>query len=129
MIATTFLAQYIGILFVVLGTVGIFRSRLIQKWLTKAIIRPSVFFLIGVFEFMAGLLLVLGHQTWTSFPAVIISLLSWLLVLESLFYLIAPRASIVHLLAQVDKRDIIIATSIVFVGVGVVLALFGFGLI
>jgi hypothetical protein len=129
MIETSFLAKYLGILMLAMGIVGIFRYELIQLWLKRALVRPSVFFLIGVFEFMVGLLIILGHQQWGGFTAGLVSLLGWLAVLESALYLTLPKASIGHLLGRMDKSPMIIATGIISVGLGVVLTLSGFQVI
>lgn len=129
MISTVFLAKYFGILMLVMGVVGILRYELIQLWLKRALVRPSVFFLIGVFEFMIGLLIVLGHQQWGSFSAGLVSLIGWLMLLESALYLTLPKVSLVHLLGRMDQPPMIIATSIISIGLGVVLGLFGFGVL
>lgn len=126
MIETTFLAKFFGIVMLVFGLVGVFRYQLIQEWLTKTLRKPSTFFLIGVFEFMVGLLVALGHQQWGSFTAGLVSLLGWLMVLESILYLTLPKGSLVHLLGRMDRPPMIIATGIISIGLGVVLTLSGF---
>lgn len=129
MISTTFIAQYLGILMVVMGVVAAWRHELIKLWLKRALVRPSVFFLIGVFEFMIGLLIVLGHQKWGSVPAGLVTVLGWLAIIESMLYLTLPKGSLVHLLGRLNRSDLIIATAIVNAAVGIVLILFGFGLV
>ncbi len=85
--------------------------------------------MIGATEFAIGLLLVLLHQNWATFPGVVVSVLSWGFVLEGLMYAILPRVSLVHAVARVNRNDIFTATSIVGLAFGVVLALFGFGVL
>lgn len=126
MIETLFLAKFFGIVMLVLGLVSVIRNQLIQKWVTKALRQPSTFFLVGVFEFMAGLLVVLSHQQWGSFTAGLVSLIGWLMLLESVLYLTLPKASLVHLLGRMERPPMIIATAIISIGLGVVLTLSGF---
>lgn len=129
MIETTFIAKYLGILMLVMGVVGIARHKLIQLWLKRALVRPSVFFLIGIFEFMLGLLIVVGHQKWGSFSAGLVTVLGWLAIIESMLYLTLPKGSIMHLLGRVDRSDLVIATSVISIGLGVVLTLSGYQVI
>jgi hypothetical protein len=112
-----------------MGAVTISRHKLIQLWLKRALVRPSVFFLLGILEFMIGLLIVLGHQQWGSFSAGLVSLLGWLAILESVLYMTLPKASLVHLLGRMDHAPMIIATGIISAGIGVVLVLSGFQII
>lgn len=129
MISSTFLGQYLGILLLVMAALGIFRARLIHGWISKALRKPSVFFLIGTVEFMVGLLLVLGHQQWSGFFPSVISLFGWLVLIEGALYLFLPRRSVVHMLARVSRTDVIKAGAIVTLGLGVILTLFGFGVL
>jgi hypothetical protein len=129
MIETTFIVKYLGILMLVMGVVGIARHKLIQLWLKRALVRPSVFFLIGIFEFMLGLLIVVGHQKWGSFSAGLVTVLGWLAIIESMLYLTLPKGSIMHLLGRVDRSGLVIATSVISIGLGVVLTLSGFQVI
>jgi len=129
MISTTFLAQYLGILMLALGSVSLIRNRVILQWVRKVLRKPSVFFLVGVFEFMVALLIVLGHQQWGSFGAGLVSVIGWLMLAESILYLTLPQASLVHLLAALDDPVAIQGVAIVTVGLGVTLTLIGFEIV
>ncbi|PSO45740.1 MAG: hypothetical protein BRC25_01160 [Parcubacteria group bacterium SW_6_46_9] len=126
MISTLFLAKYFGILMLALGLVILFRHRLISQWVRKALLKPSVFFLTGVFEFMIGLLIVLGHQKWGSFTAGLVSVVGWLMLIESALYITLPKASLVHMVGKMDNATMVQATAIVSIGLGATLALLGF---
>jgi len=129
MISTLFIAKYFGILMLALGAVSLFRHRLILQWVRKALLKPSVFFLVGVLEFMIGLIVVLGHQQWGSFTAGLVSVVGWLMLAESVLYLTLPRASLVHLLGRMDNSTMIQATAIVSIGLGATLTLLGFQIV
>lgn len=129
MIPTAILAQYLGIIMLVFGGVSLFRYNLILQWIRKALAKPSAFFLVGVFEFMIGLAIVLGHQQWASFGAGLVSLTGWLFLAESILYLTLPKSSVVHLVGQIDNSAIIQALAIILGGLGATLTLFGFGVL
>jgi len=129
MITTEVLAKYLGITMLVFGSVSLFRHRLILQWIQKALLKPSAFFLVGVFEFMFGLIIVLGHEQWGGFGAGLVSVVGWLILAESILYITLPKPSVVHLLGQIDNAAVIQATAIIMMGLGTTLTLLGFGVL
>lgn len=129
MSATLFLAQYLGILMIVFGAAGIYKRKSFRRWLRRIARRPGVLTMIGMLEFAAGLFLIFAHQSWASFPAVLVSLVSWLMIIEGALYMFLPQASIARLLGRFNREDLIVASSIIGLGLGVVLVLFGFGIV
>lgn len=81
------------------------------------------FFILGTVVFMFGLLITMLHNDWSTFTGVLVGLIGWGAVLESLMYLFLPRRSLVMLYAYVDDRDVIKASAIVGLGLGITLVL------
>jgi hypothetical protein len=48
--------------------------------------------LLGTFNLLLGLFLILGHNIWRWGPPVIVTLTAWLMTLKSIVYLLFPRA-------------------------------------
>ena len=122
------LAQFYGVVLLVVSLACLLRAQAIAGSMKRLAYRPNMLFAIGVIEFIIGTALVLLHSHWTSLQAVLISIIHWELVLEGLLLLFLPQ-QMCRLLKYVKSKQIVQASSIIMLAVGVLLAGFGFEII
>ncbi len=88
---TIFLAQIWGPILVAVG-LGFFVSRKyyakIYRDLEKA---PFAVLFFGMFAMAAGIIQVLGHNTWETFPQILISALGWALLIKGIVCTVVPH--------------------------------------
>jgi hypothetical protein len=52
---------------------------------------PAVTFIAAIFALVLGLALVMLHSLWTDFPAILVSLLGWVILIKSILLFAAPQ--------------------------------------
>ncbi len=92
MAATTlFLAKLIGLYALIVCAALAVNGRTAREAWQKMVERFEVIYLVSFIELVLGLLVVLSHNFWYSFPAVIVTIFGWLMVIEAIFYLALPK--------------------------------------
>jgi len=91
MAATLLLAKVYGLAFV-LGTLGI----LMRKGHLKEVVDDftkslALAYMAGMAMVALGLVLVLKHNVWGTFPEVLVSLLNWIILVKGALYLLFPK--------------------------------------
>ena len=86
----------------------------------------TLVYLFGLFDFAAGLAIVLTHNVWAANWRVLITLLGWLMLIRGAVRILAPEA-IMGFAAKVFRNKQLIPISGVVTGVlGLVLCYFGY---
>ena len=122
------LTQFYGVVLCVLSVACISRTNTVLAGIRTLAYRPNLLFVIGAFEFTVGAILVLLYSGWSSLQAVIVSVIHWELVVEGLLLLFFPKL-MSRLSRNIKSKQIVQASSIIMLAVGVLLAGFGFEIV
>ena len=87
---TVFLATVIGWFMVIVSLHLLFRHEHMKSVMTDVIAKPGLFFVFALFTLILGLLMVTSHNIWLMGWPVVITLLSWLVLLSGLIRLVFP---------------------------------------
>jgi uncharacterized membrane protein HdeD (DUF308 family) len=125
---TLLLSKVLGIFLVIVGLAAVLRSRhfaavaqaFVQERLTRLVL--------AITELLAGLFLVVTHNDWSSLPAILVTLLGWMAVIEGAAYLLLPDKILKRLVEQFRSPAWYVGGGLVSIVIGAYLAAFGFGL-
>jgi hypothetical protein len=121
-----FLARLIGPLLLAVGA-GILIDPKPFRTIAGEVVRSmTLIYLFGLFDFAAGLAIVLTHNVWTANWRVLITLLGWLMLIRGAVRILAPE-TIMGYAAKVMRNKKVIPISGVVTGVlGLVFCYFGY---
>jgi len=91
---TTYLAQLIGPITLLLSLSFLFKAKVYMEWFKHVEKTQPYLFLQGIVESTVGLALVLNHNLWGSAPEIIISFLGWAMIMEGSMALLTSDKSI-----------------------------------
>jgi vacuolar-type H+-ATPase subunit I/STV1 len=88
---TLFLSRLIGLYCILIGLSMMTHSQATVETVTALLQNPSMTLIIGVITLAAGLAMVLAHNIWSgSALAVVVTLVGWMALIKSLFFLFLP---------------------------------------
>lgn len=88
--ATTFLATVIGWYMVVFSFLILFRHEHVKSAVSDIMANRGLFFILAIMTFILGLLMVASHNIWVMGWPVIITVLSWLVLVSGIVRLFFP---------------------------------------
>lgn len=121
-----FLAKMLGLYFLLLAVVGLFRQKSVKNMLRDIGKEPLLIWTIASVEIAAGLALILGHSVWQGWELVI-TLVGWAFLIEGLFYLLFPARTISKVVRRMAKGKWYSLGILLSLIIGVYLAGYGFG--
>ncbi len=126
MAASIFLARLLGPLLLVVGA-GILVNPKPFRTIAGEVIRSlTLVYLFGLFDFAAGLAIVLTHNVWAASWRVLITLIGWLMLIRGAARILAPE-TVMGYAAKVMRNKQMIPISGGVTGVlGLVLCYFGY---
>ena len=90
---TIFLSRLIGLYCILVALSMITRRQATLESVTRLFRNPSIILLTAVITLAAGLAMVLAHNIWSGGAlAVVVTLVGWITLIKSLFFLFLPRA-------------------------------------
>lgn len=123
---TVFLAKALGVILIVLSAIIVIRRNTmmvaIRGWTEQRLLRM----VIAILEVIGGVFLVVAHNVWSPLPAAVISGIGWLLLIEGIFYVIAPEPLIDGVLKAFNKPPVYLVGGGLAAALGVYLAGFGY---
>jgi uncharacterized membrane protein len=121
-----FLARLIGPLLLAVGA-GILIDQKPFRTIAGEVVRSvTLVYLFGLFDFVAGLAIVLTHNVWAANWRVLITLLGWLMLIRGAARILAPE-TIMGYAAKIMRNKQVIPISGVVIGLlGLVLCYFGY---
>jgi uncharacterized protein YjeT (DUF2065 family) len=125
-VTTIVLVQIIGVYMLVAGISGLLypeRMRAAMREFSKSRILP---YFDGAFALVIGLLIVIFHTSWEGLPAIIVSVVGWLAVLEGLVMFLAPDDTMKGFLKTFERPSVIRGFLVVALVVGLYLTYVGF---
>lgn len=124
-----YLAQLFGLYFVIVGGIVVLRRRALMPMVTDLFGDKALILVVGVLELAAGLLIVLSHQVYTLDYRGLITLIGYWMVIEGIFYLVAPQKMMRRVLKRFNTPAWYVNGGALAVMLGVYLSAVGFGLI
>ena len=98
---TIFLSRLIGLYCILMGLSMITRRQATVETVTALLQNPMMTLILGVITLAAGLAMVLAHNIWSgSVLAVVVTLVGWMALLKSLFFLFLPHEMETRLFLQ-----------------------------
>lgn len=125
-----FLAQTLGLFMTIIGAAFLFRSEYFIEKFKSFFKNHQLRITFVIFELLAGLFLVLGHDSNLSpvpIYARIVSLFGWALIAESLFNLFAPESTIEKFYSKFMEKGWFVGFSLISLLLGFYLVINGFG--
>jgi hypothetical protein len=117
---TLFLAQLLGVLFIVVGLSMWFQKKLLLDAVQLIIHNRVVVYLMGFVGVVAGLALILAHNLWSAgFLALVITLIGWITLFRGLIALFASQnflKKILHLI-KFEKNYYLIVMFVLILGI------------
>lgn len=123
-----FFAQLFGLYFIIVGLVVAVRQQTIRPIISQLAHNRSFFFLVAFLELAAGLALVLRYPEVNFTLPGVISLVGWMLTVESIFYLTMPHRSVERIIKAFNTPAWYMGGGALSVLIGAYLALIGFGM-
>jgi hypothetical protein len=93
MYASIFLGKLFGFYLLFVGLVMFMQKAKLLPMFEKIVQKPAMYFYGGLINLVMGLLLVLSHNVWSFSWPLILTLLSYLILLKGLLFLFFPEKS------------------------------------
>ena len=126
MATSLFLARLLGPLLIVVGASLLLNPKLFRAMAGEIVASVTLVYLFGIFDFTAGLAIVLVHNVWLPSWRLIITLLGWLLVLRGAVRVLATERMMRFAKPLLSGKNIYLISGLVCVGLGLVLCYFGY---
>ena len=98
---TLFLSRLIGLYCILIGLSMMTHSQATVETVTALLQNPSMTLILGVITLAAGLAMVLAHNIWSGGTlVVVVTLVGWMALVKSLFFLFLPREMETRLFLQ-----------------------------
>lgn len=119
--ATPFLAIVLGWYMVVFGLLVLIRRKQFGLIMTNILKHQESFFILALLTFTIGLLMVVSHNLWVMAWPVVITLLSWLILISGIIRLFFPEAIAKKARSLKEKPWGLIITALVILCIGIYL--------
>jgi len=88
---TVFLGRLIGLYCLLCALSMMIRKQSIVETVTALVHDAPLMFIVGIITLVAGLAMVLAHNTWSGGPlAVVVTLVGWITLVKGLLFLLLP---------------------------------------
>jgi len=121
-----FLAKVIGLYFLVIGLHMALRRKELRIMFETFVENRPLTYLTSVFALILGLLLVVSHNVWIAGWPIIITLLSWLVLIKAIAYLLLPFDALARAVKVFNRPAWFTAGGAITAGFGLFLAGKGF---
>lgn len=122
------LAQVIGITALVKGVAVLVRPKFVRGILKDLFDNHALFYFLITTELVIGLFLVLTHNIWENSYVVIITILGWLMVIESILFLLLSENITSKVVKKLDNDSMYRFGAALSLIIGAYLIYAGFGL-
>lgn len=124
-----FIAQLFGIYFLVVGAIVLYRKQAIMPSIKELQKNRPVFLVFALIELVAGIAVVLTYPDVTLDWEGVVSLIGWMLAIESIIYLSISRKEMQFIVRKFTTPQSLQVSGIVAVVIGLYLSAVGFGFI
>lgn len=123
---TAFLSKLVGLYVVVIAIAVLVNKAMMVATVTGLFQDPAVVVISGVIALGIGLAIVLGHNVWSSAPAIIVTIIGWLSLLKGLALLLVPANVQAAYALGVNYNQYFSVYAVVTLVVGIYLTYAGF---
>ncbi len=122
-----FLAQLLGVYFIIAGIIIIVRRKSLMPAVTEIGHNRALILIVALVELIAGLAIAIAHPVFTPDWRGAISLIGWWMIVESVIYLILPFSGMRRLVRYFNTSRWYISGGFTAIVLGGYLAGAGFG--
>jgi hypothetical protein len=122
----TFLLQLFGVYFVLIGTIVIVQRKSVMRVIERLAYNSALVFVLAIIELVAGLAIVLTYPMPSATPSGIISLIGWMMVVESILYALMPMTFMRTLVRAFNTPVWYVSGGALAVLLGLYLSYYGF---
>lgn len=119
--ATVFLASALGWYLVVFGLFILLRKEHLASVMKELMGHRDLFFILAIFTFTLGLLMVLSHNVWIMGWPVVVTLFCWLILISGLIRLFFPEYAIKMAQSFLNQPRRMVVAAILFILLGIYL--------
>lgn len=123
---SVFLAQVMGLGFLLIGLGHLLNLGGMKKLLTEYSKSPALMYLTGFMLTVAGVVLVLHHNTWGADWTLLITILCWLVLVKGLFFVFLPNLMAKEMKSMAKQENLLMFGAILSLVMGVYLGYLGF---
>ncbi len=124
--STTFLAQAIGILFIIIGLSLSIERKMVMGVFKDIFKHRALSYMWGIITLIISTLMILEHNIWSGITEISVTILGWYLFLEALDYVFIPQKQLSILLKYLHKKAVYYSLSIIFILFGMYFFICGF---
>lgn len=124
-----FFAQLFGLYFILVGLIVMIRRCSIMPTVSELARSKALLLVFAMFELAAGLAVILAHPRPALDLSGIISIIGWMMVVESLIYLTLPSKHVQKFVKWFNKPNWYVGGGALSIALGAYLAFIGFGLV
>jgi uncharacterized protein YjeT (DUF2065 family) len=121
-----FLARLLGPLLLLPGIGLLVNPRAFRAMATEVVGSITLVYLFGLFDFAAGLAIVLVHNVWTVNWRVLITLIGWLLLIRGAARILITDTLMDYAKTVIRKKQLYPVSGVVLVFLGLMLCYFGY---
>ena len=122
-------AQLLGLYFLIVGVIVLYRKQSIMPGMNQLIANRTLVIVLALVELLAGLAVVLTYPSLSWDWMGLISLIGWMMIVESVIYLAMPYGRVAKLLRTFSRGNWLQAGGVIGVIAGGYLAAIGFGIL
>jgi hypothetical protein len=122
---TRMFSRVLGLFLAILDVTAVVRASDMQALLAQFEANSLWTWVTGAFVLLFGLVIIAGHQYWRGAPAIIVTLLGWLITLRGVLLLAFPKAFVAVANSMIGAQALWMSLCIVFAVVGLYLAYVG----
>jgi hypothetical protein len=126
MTTSVFLARLLGPLLLAVGASVLINPKPFHTMAGEVVRRITLVYLFGLFDFAAGLAIVLTHNVWAANWRVLITLIGWLMLIRGAVRILAPEAIMGFADKVLRKKQMMPVAAAVTGLLGLVLCYFGY---
>lgn len=123
---TTFLAQAIGILFIVVGLSLAFERKMVMDIFKELFKHRVLTYIWGMITLIISVIMILQHNIWSGTTELAVTILGWYLFLEALVYVFLPQKHLSIFLKWLRKKTVYYSLAAVFLLIGAYFFSYGF---
>jgi hypothetical protein len=123
---STFLAQLLGPIFVIIG-LGLLFNRAIYQAVAEEVVKSrALLYLTGALNLIAGLAIVLTHNVWGPSWKLIVTVIGWIALVRGAIRLLIPQQAGDFMARVLARGEVLMGVGVVALVVGAFLAWKGF---
>lgn len=120
------LAKIFGLWFLIIGIVFLWRRKTLMPIMEDFAGNRALIVSFALLELLAGISLVVSHNVWTNDFRIVITVISWWILIEGLVYLLLPSKGVKKMFKRFNKVGWFVSGSLISIVLGVYLLNAGF---